>query len=166
MSLIKQQQEHNSVSLSLSSTRVLRKIPASTPTLALLFVAIVLGTCRQASAFVPSNAFVFVPSRQRLLSSPSSRSSKRMSSTAAPHGHDLSQPPSTTPSSSSYQKQKSVTTSASPEKGDAVDFDWRAIATNVFGSGDKRSVVLFDGVCNLCNGAVNFSLDHDPKGTS
>lgn len=24
-------------------------------------------------------------------------------------------------------------------------------------------VVLFDGVCNLCNGAVNFLIDHDPK---
>lgn len=23
-------------------------------------------------------------------------------------------------------------------------------------------VVLFDGVCNLCNGAVNFLIDHDP----
>tara|TARA_Y100000588_G_scaffold290336_1_gene309176 strand:+ start:179 stop:568 length:390 start_codon:yes stop_codon:yes gene_type:complete len=25
-------------------------------------------------------------------------------------------------------------------------------------------VLLFDGVCNLCNGAVNFIIDHDPKG--
>ena len=25
-----------------------------------------------------------------------------------------------------------------------------------------RSVVLFDGVCNLCNGAVNFIMDRDP----
>ena len=24
-------------------------------------------------------------------------------------------------------------------------------------------VVLFDGVCNLCNGAVNWLIDHDPK---
>lgn len=23
-------------------------------------------------------------------------------------------------------------------------------------------VLLFDGVCNLCNGAVNFVIDHDP----
>ena len=23
--------------------------------------------------------------------------------------------------------------------------------------------MLFDGVCNLCNGAVNFIIDHDPK---
>ena len=29
---------------------------------------------------------------------------------------------------------------------------------------DQRPVVLFDGVCNLCNGAVNLALDWDPKG--
>lgn len=23
-------------------------------------------------------------------------------------------------------------------------------------------IILFDGVCNLCNGAVNFIIDHDP----
>ena len=26
-----------------------------------------------------------------------------------------------------------------------------------------RLVVLFDGVCNLCNGAVQFIIDHDPN---
>ena len=26
------------------------------------------------------------------------------------------------------------------------------------------SVLLFDGVCNVCNGAVNFVLDRDPAG--
>lgn len=25
-----------------------------------------------------------------------------------------------------------------------------------------HAVVLFDGVCNLCSGAVNFIIDHDP----
>ncbi|GAA4836252.1 thiol-disulfide oxidoreductase DCC family protein [Algivirga pacifica] len=25
-------------------------------------------------------------------------------------------------------------------------------------------VILFDGVCNLCNGTVNFIIDRDPKG--
>src|SRR6185295_2981954 len=25
-------------------------------------------------------------------------------------------------------------------------------------------IILFDGVCNLCNGAVNFVIDHDTKG--
>lgn len=27
------------------------------------------------------------------------------------------------------------------------------------------AVILFDGVCNLCNGFVNFIIDHDPAGT-
>jgi predicted DCC family thiol-disulfide oxidoreductase YuxK len=37
------------------------------------------------------------------------------------------------------------------------------VAQRVFES-DKRPVILFDGVCNLCNGAVNLALDWDPKG--
>lgn len=29
---------------------------------------------------------------------------------------------------------------------------------------ETKDVLLFDGVCNLCNGAVNFIIDRDPKG--
>ena len=29
---------------------------------------------------------------------------------------------------------------------------------------DKRPIILFDGVCNLCNNAVNLALDWDPQG--
>lgn len=29
---------------------------------------------------------------------------------------------------------------------------------------DGRAVILFDGVCNLCNGSVNFIIDRDPAG--
>ncbi len=32
-------------------------------------------------------------------------------------------------------------------------------------SADTSPVVLFDGVCNLCNGAVQFIIDRDPHGT-
>ncbi|EFJ49181.1 hypothetical protein VOLCADRAFT_90057 [Volvox carteri f. nagariensis] len=28
---------------------------------------------------------------------------------------------------------------------------------------DQRPVILFDGVCNLCNGGVNFMMDNDPS---
>jgi predicted DCC family thiol-disulfide oxidoreductase YuxK len=28
----------------------------------------------------------------------------------------------------------------------------------------ETSVLLFDGVCNFCNGAVNFIIDRDPEG--
>ena len=27
----------------------------------------------------------------------------------------------------------------------------------------ERYIVLFDGVCNFCNGSVNFIIDHDPE---
>lgn len=29
---------------------------------------------------------------------------------------------------------------------------------------DSGPILLFDGVCNVCNGAVNFVIDHDPEG--
>src|SRR5580693_3210477 len=29
----------------------------------------------------------------------------------------------------------------------------------------EHPIVLFDGVCNLCNGSVNFIIDRDPRGT-
>ncbi len=28
---------------------------------------------------------------------------------------------------------------------------------------DKHPIILFDGVCNLCNGSVNFIIDRDPR---
>ncbi len=27
----------------------------------------------------------------------------------------------------------------------------------------QNHIIVFDGVCNLCNGAVNFVIDHDPN---
>lgn len=29
---------------------------------------------------------------------------------------------------------------------------------------DPTALILFDGVCNVCNASVNFILDHDPAG--
>jgi len=29
---------------------------------------------------------------------------------------------------------------------------------------DNRHIVIFDGVCNFCNGAVNFIINRDPTG--
>ncbi|MGM0580412.1 MAG: thiol-disulfide oxidoreductase DCC family protein [Bacteroidota bacterium] len=28
----------------------------------------------------------------------------------------------------------------------------------------QHPIIFFDGVCNLCNGAINFIIDHDNKG--
>jgi predicted DCC family thiol-disulfide oxidoreductase YuxK len=30
---------------------------------------------------------------------------------------------------------------------------------------DNRYIVIFDGVCNFCNGAVHFIINRDPEGT-
>lgn len=43
-----------------------------------------------------------------------------------------------------------------------LDFDWKKIASAVFEE-DNRPIILFDGVCNLCNGGVNYAIDHDEK---
>lgn len=29
---------------------------------------------------------------------------------------------------------------------------------------DEHAIVLFDGICNLCNGSVTFIMDRDPEG--
>ena len=39
------------------------------------------------------------------------------------------------------------------------------IADNVFLE-DKRPIILFDGICNMCNSAVNYALDYDSIGKS
>jgi len=40
--------------------------------------------------------------------------------------------------------------------------DPNSVSSRVFDGADQRPVVLFDGVCNLCNNAVNLALDWDP----
>jgi len=44
-----------------------------------------------------------------------------------------------------------------------VQWDWETLALEVF-EDDLRPIILFDGQCNLCNGGVNFALDHDAEG--
>ena len=50
--------------------------------------------------------------------------------------------------------------SATDKYADEIDWDWQQMAIDVF-EDDKRPIVLFDGVCNLCNGGVNFAMDQD-----
>lgn len=57
---------------------------------------------------------------------------------------------------------QSSSTSSRPGTFD-LDFDWQAIARGAFEK-DDRPIILFDGICNLCNGGVNFALDHDTVG--
>jgi len=42
-----------------------------------------------------------------------------------------------------------------------VDWDWQQVAKDVFEGDDQRPIVLFDGVCNLCNDGINFAMDQD-----
>lgn len=44
-----------------------------------------------------------------------------------------------------------------------IESTWKEISKSVFES-DTRPVILFDGVCNLCNGGVNYALDNDSVG--
>jgi predicted DCC family thiol-disulfide oxidoreductase YuxK len=37
-------------------------------------------------------------------------------------------------------------------------------AADAYFAADSRPIILFDGVCNMCNGGVNFALDFDPEG--
>ncbi|KAF3450873.1 hypothetical protein FNV43_RR06962 [Rhamnella rubrinervis] len=50
----------------------------------------------------------------------------------------------------------------SPPRSDVVDW---VKATSGFFEKDTRPIMLFDGVCNLCNGGVKFVRDNDRKGT-
>eukprot|EP00960_Hanusia_phi_P044519 756687-Hanusia_phi.AAC.1 len=45
-------------------------------------------------------------------------------------------------------------------KGEMASPSWQEVARKVFDK-DSRPVILYDGVCNLCNGGVNFMLDWD-----
>mmetsp|Transcript_37036 Transcript_37036/g.56911 ORF Transcript_37036/g.56911 Transcript_37036/m.56911 type:complete len:239 (-) Transcript_37036:109-825(-) len=56
-------------------------------------------------------------------------------------------------------------TAVPSEQEQAVSWgDWKKVASSVFDKEDQRPVILFDGVCNLCNGGVNFALDNDSTG--
>jgi len=65
----------------------------------------------------------------------------------------------------SHWSQQSKLGSSTDDNNDStkskeVDWDWEKMSAEVFAN-DKRPIVLFDGVCNLCNGGVNFALDRD-----
>eukprot|EP00980_Cylindrotheca_fusiformis_P002931 scaffold681_cov130-Cylindrotheca_fusiformis.AAC.7 len=49
-------------------------------------------------------------------------------------------------------------------KSSAAELDEPLSVTKRVFAKDKRPIILFDGVCNLCNNAVNLALDWDPHG--
>ena len=72
-------------------------------------------------------------------------------STPPRHHHVVSRP-----------RARPATPRASPSDAASTSGGGSAIAD--YFATDKRPVILFDGVCNLCNGGVNFALDMDPPG--
>ncbi|PVH39396.1 hypothetical protein PAHAL_5G492000 [Panicum hallii] len=48
-------------------------------------------------------------------------------------------------------------------RGSAEDSIKAATDAEFFQTSDTRPIMLFDGVCNLCNGGVRFVREHDPN---
>jgi len=69
-------------------------------------------------------------------------------------------------SSEGVENEIESSTLEDTEVEEEIDWDWKKVTQSVFAGEDKRPVILFDGVCNLCNGGVNFALDHDKVGKS
>jgi predicted DCC family thiol-disulfide oxidoreductase YuxK len=93
-------------------------------------------------------------------SSSSSRSSLQNNKFFALSASLSSNPPLSgmDPSSSSA----SAAASASATNINAVvDWDYQSVANAAFTAEDSRPILLFDGVCNFCNGGVNLALDLD-----
>ncbi|XP_050234182.1 DCC family protein At1g52590, chloroplastic [Mercurialis annua] len=61
------------------------------------------------------------------------------------------------------RRRTRVFATVSPPKK-TVTMDW-VEATNSFFEKDSRPIMLFDGVCNLCNGGVRFVRDNDKNRT-
>mmetsp|Transcript_3534 Transcript_3534/g.4157 ORF Transcript_3534/g.4157 Transcript_3534/m.4157 type:complete len:229 (+) Transcript_3534:164-850(+) len=80
--------------------------------------------------------------------------------------HPLSPLSTTFNKRSLFSDSQQSTIFSSKEYGESteIEYDWQEVAKDVFAE-DKRPVILFDGVCNLCNGGVNFALDNDSKGS-
>nr|GMD10528.1 DCC family protein At1g52590, chloroplastic [Ipomoea batatas] len=55
-----------------------------------------------------------------------------------------------------------ATVSSPPSSGGEKAVDW-VEATASFFEADTRPIMLFDGVCNLCNGGVKFVRDNDSR---
>nr|XP_025611121.1 DCC family protein At1g52590, chloroplastic isoform X2 [Arachis hypogaea]XP_025673055.1 DCC family protein At1g52590, chloroplastic isoform X2 [Arachis hypogaea] len=60
--------------------------------------------------------------------------------------------------------QRKVSTFATLSQPRSDSVNW-VEATNTFFLQDKRPIMLFDGVCNLCNGGVKFVRDNDRNKT-
>lgn len=125
------------------------------------FVSILVLTAATTSAFVQERL-----QHPRKTTSGPSTPHHRYSSTTPKQCHDHHRRGNRRWGSSSLLQvslSTPTTTTAAFGTNDVVSWDWNAVADHVF-EDDQRPVILFDGICNLCNGGVNFALDHDAKG--
>lgn len=105
-----------------------------------------LSSCRAFVTTVP-----IASARKASLSSPGYYSSVAISSSS--QSHSLF---STVSNDAIVVTTNSNTPPPSPEPA--------AVLNRVFQT-DTRPIILFDGVCNLCNNAVNLAIDWDPNAT-
>jgi predicted DCC family thiol-disulfide oxidoreductase YuxK len=66
-------------------------------------------------------------------------------------------------STTMYESSNNKTLDVSSSSSSSSLLDPTKVSSLVFAN-DQRPVILFDGVCNMCNSAVNLALDWDPKG--
>jgi hypothetical protein len=66
----------------------------------------------------------------------------------------------TSASSVDNQAQTAASWDMAPKRSALLDWDWRAVVQEAWKL-DPRPIVMFDGDCNLCSGAVNRLLDMD-----
>lgn len=70
------------------------------------------------------------------------------------------------PPSAAAAPGPTATASSSSAQADPADTNATTTTTTTakyFGQGDARPIILYDGVCNLCNGAVDVMLRLDPR---
>lgn len=119
----------------------------------LLCTALIIITCTSTSAFSQRPSSDFGCSTNNGIVSISPR-----------HAFSVHSKVRNTTTQSRSNRQTELNSSASePEENGSTTIDFDAIAKEVFRK-DKRPIILFDGVCNLCNGGVNFALDNDSIG--
>lgn len=120
----------------------------------LLLVAAVassrIGTCR---AFIIS-PYAFPTTTMTLSSSPRRRGRGRGRGIFVSSSSATSFLYSTVPDNDNISSSPDSPSSPSPA----------AVLNKVFKT-DTRPIILFDGVCNLCNNAVNLAIDWDPNAT-
>ncbi|CAA0839150.1 DCC family protein - chloroplastic, partial [Striga hermonthica] len=78
---------------------------------------------------------------------------------------ELTRPAVPIPAHYSHRRRRitvSATLSSPPREDKAAAADWVKETASFFEQ-DSRPIMLFDGVCNLCNGGVKFVRDNDRK---